>query len=503
MSVTAAPLLLHAAGINKSFPGVRALADVSLQIRAGEVVGLVGENGAGKSTLIRILAGAHQPDAGQIMMDGTAVSLRDPVIAMRAGIGVIYQEFNLIPALSAVDNLFLGRESWRLNHRSERQQAIEIFERLGVSIPLDVPCRQLSVAQQQIVEIARALLQDVRLLIMDEPTAALTPREVTSLLRIVRELTDRGIGILYVSHRLDEVFELCDTITVFRDGHHIDTRPVDGFTRDSLIEMMVGRAITQEYPARQVNHGDVRLRVQGLTRYGIVHDVSFHVHAGEILGITGLVGAGRTELLRLIFGADRPDAGSIELDGRRLSIRSPRDAIRRGICLLTEDRKTEGLVLGRSVLENFSLPSLSGFSSGGLIQGQRERAAFAQHAGSLQVRLASPDQPASGLSGGNQQKVLLARWLERQAGVIIFDEPTRGIDVGSRHEIYQLMNSLVADGRSIIMVTSELPEALGMSDRILVMHDGRIAGEVTSVADATQEQLMSLAIRNPTPAGTH
>jgi len=494
MSDASAVALLEVSGICKSFPGVHALNQVSLSVRSGEAVGLVGENGAGKSTLIRILAGAHQPDAGRIAIDGDSVCLANPVAAMRAGIGVIYQEFNLIPALSAVDNLFLGRESWRLSHKQERLRATGEFERLGVSIPLDVPCSRLSVAQQQIVEIARALVQDTRLLIMDEPTAALTPLEVGRLLTIVRELKSRGIGIVYVSHRLNEIFEVCDTVTVLRDGVHVGTQPTEQLSRDTLIEQMVGRAITNEYPSRDIDAGKIRLSCHGVTRAGVVRDVSLNVRSGELLGITGLVGAGRTELLRLIFGADRMESGRIEIDGEAVDIRSPRHAIQAGLCLLTEDRKSEGLIPRRSVLENFSLANLASFSRAGFLNGQRERTAFDGYVKSLQIRITSADQLASGLSGGNQQKVLLARWLERQAGVIIFDEPTRGIDVGARHEIYQLMNSLLADGRAIIMVTSELPEALGMSDRILVMHEGQIAGEAKDVSEATQEQLMNLAI---------
>ena len=486
--------LLEVSGVGKFFPGVQALREVSLTVQPGEILGLVGENGAGKSTLIRILAGAHPPDTGSLNIDGRLIHFPDPVAAMTAGIGVIYQEFNLVPALSAVENLFLGRESWRVDHRTERQRAVEIFERLGVEVPLNVPCRQLSVAQQQLVEIARALLQDTRLLIMDEPTAALTPREVSRLLNVVRDLAARGIGIIYVSHRLDEIFELTHNVTVLRDGRHIATQSTAEVTRNELIELMVGRALTQEYPSRNVKRGSVRLSVRGVSRSDTVCDVSFDVHAGEILGITGLVGAGRTELLRLIFGADRPDAGHLELDGKRCTISSPREAIRAGLCLLTEDRKSEGLILGRSVLENFSLASLPAFSQAGFLSSRQERMAFGQYVDLLSIRVASPDQPAGSLSGGNQQKVLLARWLHRQAGVIIFDEPTRGIDVGARHEIYQLMNSLVARGCAIIMVTSELPEALGMSDRILVMHEGRLTGEIEDVTGATQEDLMALAI---------
>ncbi len=502
MSDTSVAPLLQVSGVSKSFPGVRALDDVTLSVRAGEVVGLVGENGAGKSTLIRILAGAHRPDVGDIAIDGQTVRFDHPVAAMQAGIGVIYQEFNLIPALSAIENLFLGREAWRIDHRSERARAQSVFERLGVAVPFEVPCSQLSVAQQQIVEIARALVQDVRLLIMDEPTAALTPQEVSRLLQIVKELQSRGIGIVYVSHRLNEVFDVCDTVTVLRDGSHVITRPVGEMSRDSLIEHMVGRAITNEYPSREVDFGPVRLSASGLTRSGAIDDVSLEVRAGELLGITGLVGSGRTELVRLLFGADQADAGKVCVDGETLGIPSPRRAIRAGLCLLTEDRKREGLVLRRSVLENFSLASLPSFSVAGFVKDRSERTAFDSHVKSLRIRIASADQLASGLSGGNQQKVLLARWLERQAGVIIFDEPTRGIDVGARHEIYQLMNALLAEGRAIIMVTSELTEALGMSDRILVMHEGNVVGEVTDVPRATQEQLMDLAIGTPTPVAS-
>ena len=311
---------------------------------------------------------------------------------------------------------------------------------------------------------------------------------------IVRELKSDGIGIIYVSHRLDEIFDIADSATVLRDGRHISSQPISAWTRTSLIEQMVGRELTQEYPTRNVAPGDVRLTVTGIGCDDAVRDVSFSVRAGEILGITGLIGAGRTELLRLIFGADRRDSGSVELDGRQLRLRSPRDAIRAGMCLLTEDRKSEGLVLQRSVVENFSLASLSQFSQHGFIHSSRERQALLSFRDLLRIRFASPYQRASGLSGGNQQKVLLARWLQRNARVIIFDEPTRGIDVGARHEIYQLMNDLVREGKSIIMVTSELPEALGMSDRILVMAGGQIAGEVTDVAAATQESLTALAI---------
>ena len=488
--------LLQMSGIEKSFPGVRALAGVDLTLRRGEVLALMGENGAGKSTLIKTLGGAHQPDTGTIAIDGKQVSLASPVAAIEAGIGVIYQEFNLIPALNAWENIFLGRENSGLlvARKRERARAAELFEQLGVDVPLDVPCEQLSVAQQQLVEIAKALSQDIRILVMDEPSAALTPQEVEKLFAIIRELQTRGIGIIYISHRLDEIFDIADRITVLRDGAYVGDSPSDEITRDQMIEMMVGRSIDNEFPKQPAKIGDIRLSARGLSRGDSVRDVSFDVRRGEVLGITGLVGAGRTELVRLIFGADRRDSGSISLDGKELRIRSPRDAIRSGICLLTEDRKSQGLVLCRSVRENFGLPNLNQFATAGTIHQKRERSSFAEYVESLSIRIPHQEQPARNLSGGNQQKVVLAKWLQQNAKVLIFDEPTRGIDVGAKHEIYQLMNRLAENGTSIIMISSELPEVLGMSDRILVMHEGRITGEITDMPSATQEQIMEMAI---------
>ena len=492
----ALPPLLEMTGIEKSFPGVRALSGVSLTLRRGEVLALMGENGAGKSTLIKTLGGAHLPDAGTIRINGQPVSLNSPTAAMEAGIGVIYQEFNLIPALTAWENIFLGREQTRcfVDRSGERKKARELFGRLGVEIPLDVPGRQLSVAQQQLVEIAKALSQDVRILVMDEPSAALTPQETDRLMAIIRDLQQQGIGIIYISHRLDEVFKISDTISVLRDGQHAGDAPTSELTRQQLIELMVGRPIEDEFPKQRAKIGEPRLNVERLGRQGCIQPVSFSVRRGEVLGITGLVGAGRTELVRLIFGADRADSGTVTLDGHQLDIRSPGDAIRAGICLLTEDRKTQGLVLCRSVRENFGLPNLSELSSCGIVRQQRERELFAEYVSSLSIRIPHQEQQAKNLSGGNQQKVVLAKWLQQNAEILIFDEPTRGIDVGAKHEIYQLINRLTADGRSVIMISSELPEVIGMSDRILVMHDGRITGEIKDVSNATQEQIMNLAV---------
>ena len=489
--------LLKMQGIGKSFPGVRALEDVHLTLHRGEVLALLGENGAGKSTLIKMLGGAHAPDQGKIFIEGRPTRLTNPTAAKTAGIGVIFQEFNLIPGLTAWENIFLGREGrfGFVRRTIERQQAKKLFDQIGVDVPADARCGDLSVAQQQIVEIAKALSQDVRLIVMDEPSAALTPREVDRLFDIIRDLRAREIGVIYISHRLDEIFDIADRVTVLRDGKHVGDADVNSMTRQTLIEMMVGREIENEFPKQKADIGPVRLRVRGLSRGHDVRDVSFEVRAGEVVALTGLVGAGRTETARLIFGADRPESGTIELDGQAMIIREPRDAIRSGICLLTEDRKSQGLVLGLSVRENFGLPNLATFSAAGFVNHRKERELFGDYIERLSIKTPDQEQLAKNLSGGNQQKVVLAKWLQRNAEVIIFDEPTRGIDVGAKYEIYMLMNELARQGKAIVMISSELPEVLGMSDRIIVMHEGRVTGEISDVESATQQQIMELAIR--------
>ena len=491
------PPLLVMEGIDKSFPGVHALCDVDLRLDAGQVLALVGENGAGKSTLIKILSGAHHADAGAVRIDGRPASISSPADSQKAGVAVIYQEFNLVPAMTVRENIFLGRErstAGFVNADRERRRALELFDRIGVAVDPDALCRDLSVAQQQVVEIAKALNLNARIIVMDEPSATLTGREVERLFAVIADLRAEGIGIVYISHRLEEVFQIADRVTVLRDGRHVGTRDVVQVDREGLIEMMVGRKIENEFPARTPSIGADRLVVRGLSRGRKVRNVSFSVRRGEVLCLAGLVGAGRTETARLVFGADRPEAGTVELDGKVLAIRGPRDAIRAGICLLTEDRKAQGLVLGLTVRENFSLPNLDDLSRLGFIRGRRESDALARYIKDIDIRPPYPEHLAKNLSGGNQQKVVLAKWLQRNCEVVLFDEPTRGIDVGAKYEIYLLINALAAAGKAIVIISSELPEVLGMSDRILVMHEGRITGEITDVAAATQEQIMALAV---------
>jgi len=491
------PLLLEMRAISKTFPGVRALDDVSLELRQAEVLALVGENGAGKSTLIKILAGAHHADQGHILIDGQKSSLASPLAAQQAGISLIYQEFNLIPDLTVRENIFLGREKTRhgfIGAAAENRQAQALFRKIGIQIDPESRCRDLTIAQQQIVEIAKALSLQARILVMDEPSAALTQQEVDHLFAVIRDLKAQGLGVIYISHRLDEIFAIADRVMVLRDGAHVRTQAIGESSRAALIEQMVGRSLEAEFPPHQSQLGPERLRVEGLSLGANVQDVSFCAHASEILGFAGLVGAGRTETMRLIFGADRRDKGRIFINGKEGSIKTPQDAIRLGICLLTEDRKGQGLVPMHSVLDNFSLPNLERFLRGPFLNQRQQRDEFNSYVDSLKIKISNPDQAAMTLSGGNQQKIVLAKWLARHADIIIFDEPTRGIDVGAKYEIYGLMHGLADAGKAIIMVSSELPEIIGMSDRILVMHEGRIRGEITDVAHTSQEAILSLAI---------
>jgi ribose transport system ATP-binding protein len=489
--------ILRMEGIIKDYPGVRALDDVRLEVRRGEVHALVGENGAGKSTLVKILAGAERRDSGRILFDGAEVEIDSPQKAQELGISVIYQEFNLVPHLNVAENIFLGREITRtplkiLNRRLEERRAREILSRLGVELNPKTPVGLLGAAQQQIVEIAKALSSEAKLIAMDEPSSALTEREVENLFALIKKLKSEGVSIIYISHRIDEVFRIADRVTVLRDGRWIATKAVEEVSRDELIEMMVGRKLKEKFPKRRARVGRELLAVKGISRKGVVEDISLSLREGEILGITGLVGSGRTEVARAIFGADPIDEGEILLEGDKVKIKSPTDAIRMGISLLPEDRKNHGLVLDMTVRENITLASLRNLSRFLLIRRRREREVAERFIKELNIRTPSREQITRNLSGGNQQKVVLAKWLLANSKVVIFDEPTKGIDVGAKVEIYQLMNELAERGAGIIMISSELPEILGMSDRIIVMREGRIRAELAAES-ATQTQIMAYA----------
>lgn len=483
--------------IDKHFPGVHALKSVDFELSGGECVALLGENGAGKSTLIKVLGGAHRPDGGVIELNGEKVSFDKPTDSLAAGIAIIYQEFNLVPGLSAAENMFLGIEpnDYGVVRQGEQgDRAKVILKKIGAKIDPDRRCEDLTIAEKQLVEIGKALVRDARILVMDEPSAALTNQEVEQLYKLVDDLKAQGIGIVYVSHRLEEVERLADRAVVMRDGARVGELQRKDLDRGKIIELMVGRSMDAEFPTGKRKIGNVRLRASHLSRGNRVKGISLEVSAGEILALTGLVGAGRTETVRLLFGADSRDCGTIELDGNELQISNPQDAIRAGICLLTEDRKEQGLVLELSVRENFGLPNLKKFSRIGWMDQMSERQSFGDYVKKIQIKISGSEQLAGQLSGGNQQKVVLAKWLEQNAEILIFDEPTRGIDVGAKFEIYQWMNRLADQGKGIIMISSELPEVLGMSDRIMVLKEGERMGEIKNGPEVTQEKLMAMAI---------
>ncbi len=490
-------LVLEMRKISKKYPGVRALDGVDFDVRTGEVHALVGENGAGKSTLVKILAGAQPLDSGEILIENSPVVMDTPQRAMDYGVSIIYQEFNLVPYLSAAENIFLGREPRAsipgfVDFGTMFGEARRLIDELGVKLDVRLPINRLSVAQQQMVEIAKATSRQSKIIVMDEPSATLTEHELAHLFGLIKNLKNQGVSIIYISHRLEEIFQIADRVTVLRDGHLVGTKPIDELDRESIIQMMVGREIKEKIPKHAVEPGAVVLELKKVSRKGALEDISFQVRAGEVVGLAGLVGAGRTEVARVIFGADPHDTGTILLNGSPLKTHGPRDAIEAGIGLVTEDRKALGLILGMAVRENVTLANLASISTLSFINQAKERSIAAKYVDELSVKTPSIEQQVQNLSGGNQQKVVLAKWLFTESRVLIFDEPTRGIDVGSKVEIYQLMNKLAADGVAIIMISSELPEVLGMSDRIIVMHEGRIAGELPR-GEATQEKIMHLA----------
>ncbi|MEI7210439.1 ribose ABC transporter ATP-binding protein RbsA [Pectobacterium carotovorum] len=489
--------LLQLQGITKSFPGVKALSGAALNVYPGKVMALVGENGAGKSTMMKVLTGIYRKDAGSIHFLGQEVDFSGPKASQEAGIGIIHQELNLIPQLTIAENIFLGREFTnrfgRIDWNKMYAEADKLLKRLNLRYDSRRMVGDLSIGDQQMVEIAKVLSFESKVIIMDEPTDALTDTETASLFSVIKELQSQGCGIVYISHRLKEIFEICDDITVFRDGQFIGERPVSDLEEDTLIEMMVGRKLEDQYPRSNKVPGEVRLKVQNLSGPG-VDNVSFTVRKGEILGVAGLMGAGRTELMKILYGALPRTGGNVTLDGRDVVTRKPQDGLANGIVYISEDRKRDGLVLGMSVKENMSLTALRYFShAGGRLKHAEEQLTVADFIRLFNVKTPSMEQPIGLLSGGNQQKVAIARGLMTRPNILILDEPTRGVDVGAKKEIYQLINQFKEEGLSIILVSSEMPEVLGMSDRIIVMHEGRLSGDFP-IEQATQEALMAAAV---------
>ena len=485
--------ILTLKNITKEFPGVKALDDVTINIERGTIHGLVGENGAGKSTLIKVLAGIYQPNKGEIILDGKPCRFNSPIEARRAGISVVHQEIKLAEPLSVAENMFLGNVQLKnglVDWKGMRRRAREIVEDLGMDIDINAQVSSLTVAKKQIVEIMHAINNNSRILIMDEPSAVLTDRELEVMFRIVKQLRDKGITIIYISHRLDEIFGLCSNVSVLRDGRHIDTIPVASVDRQGLINMMVGREMGQEYPKEVGNVGGTILEVKNLSR-GILQDISFEVKSGEVFGISGLVGAGRTELARAILGIDKPESGEVYVRGKKVHYRTFADAIRDGLGLIPEDRKLQGLVQIMSVKRNTTLVNMKRVLRAGVISSSLEEKLSKEYADKLHVVTPSMETEVQYLSGGNQQKVVIAKWLFQNSEILFLDEPTRGIDVGAKAEIYRLINRMAKEGKTIIMISSEMSELLGMCDRIMVMHEGHKMGELNA-AEATQEKIMAL-----------
>jgi rhamnose transport system ATP-binding protein len=493
---TTRPPLIDLRGLSKSYGGVHALRDVSFTIEASSVHALVGENGAGKSTLVKILTGIVHADSGEILVDGQLETITDPPSAYRLGMLAMYQEPTVFPDLSVAENVFAGRHprtgAHTVDWREMQSRARAVLDELGADFGPDRPVRGLGVADRQLLEIAKALSSDARLLIMDEPTAALSPPEVERLFEIVRRLRDRGVAIVFISHRLEEVSAISDTVTILRDGQHVATRPTAGLPQGEMIQLMVGRSLEQLFPKKHAEIGDVVVKVEGLGRRGVFGGVSFELRRGEIVGLAGFVGAGRTEVARAIFGIDKLDAGHLWIDGEVFRPRSPRAALKRGLAYLPEDRLSQGLIQPMSISANTSLAVLPRLSPLGFLRPGAERSLTRSFMEQLSIKAYGPSQVVRSLSGGNQQKVALSKWLAAEPKILILDEPTHGVDVGTKAAIHEIISSLAAQGLSILMISSELPEILGMSDRVLVMREGRMVAELAR-ADATPERVIAAA----------
>ena len=490
-------VILTMKGIDKSFPGVHALDHVDLEVRRGEVHALMGENGAGKSTLMKVLTGIYSKDAGTITYEGKEVEFHNPREAQEAGIVIVHQELNMMNHLTVAQNIFIGREYMKgflIDDARMNLEARKLFDQLGIDINPAEKMGNLTVGKQQMCEIAKAISHEAKVIIFDEPSAALTEAEIEELFKIIRDLREKQMGIVYISHRMDEIKVITDRVTVMRDGTYVGTLITKDSTKDDIVNMMVGRVIYEEPKTHSMVAPDapVVLKVEHLNAGKMVQDISFELHKGEILGFSGLMGAGRTETARAIFGADPKESGDIYINGEKVEINSPQDAVKHGIGYLSEDRKRYGIVVGKTIAENSTLASLEEFIKGRLIDKKKERDATQKYVDRLRTKTPGIDQLVVNLSGGNQQKVVIAKWLVRNCDILIFDEPTRGIDVGAKSEIYHLMTELAAEGKSIIMISSEMPEVLRMSDRIIVMCEGRKTAEI-DIADATQEKIMHAA----------
>jgi len=483
-------------GIDKSFGTNQVLKNAGFFLKDGEIHALMGENGAGKSTLMKILTGVYTRDAGTVLVDGQEVVYKSPQEAEKAGIVFIYQEINSLFDLTVEENLFMGKEITKgfgiCDKKAMRAKAREVMDKMGVNIDVGATMSDLSVGQQQMVEICKALMADAKVLIMDEPTAALTQSETEILFEVINSLRAKGVSIVYISHRMEEIFELCDRITILRDGQYIDTKYIKDITMDDVVQMMIGREIGERYPKRDCKIGAEVLRVEGLSHEKFFRDVSFSVHAGEVLGVSGLMGAGRTEIMHTIFGSYPSAGGKIFIDGFEHTIRNPREAIAAGIGFITEDRKTEGLLLEKSISENIEICNLGKTSNKGVRNTQKRSELVKKGIEEFRIRCFGPDHECHNLSGGNQQKVVLAKWIYTDPKILILDEPTRGVDIGAKKEIYSVINDLAARGVAVIMVSSELPEVLGMSDRIMVVHEGHVTG-IIDAATADQAKVMTLA----------